>query len=251
MDPALNIQRDTLTPTLRRYAEVMDKRPREVLRLAAKGIARRMLVDLTPPAGNGVKGTAARRRGSLKISRDISKVVTAKRLKGRRLITHVFGRKLARPIYVPTRELYPDAHGAFRRFQKQRVRRVVVVDAAKVKALHKTLSAHVGRLMSGWVPIAAALDVPVAAWVAVHGTSRGAARLALGGNTPRIVMINRAPGLPPRHHSETVRRLGYALEYQRKAMIRAMDYVVMKEAKAAGFVTTRNPPPAPALDTSA
>ena len=158
MTPQIQLVRDTLTPTLERYAETMGRTMAQTLRRAAKSINRRVLA-ITPPASPGVSGAAARRAGQQRIARQMSTVLAPVRIKGRRKITVVFGRRIARPVFVPTRERVVDVAGHYRRELRKNASgtglvlrnpgRKAWVDVKKFQAELKRRQAGVGRLASG------------------------------------------------------------------------------------------------------
>ena len=231
MTPVIKSDGSRLRLKIREYATGMKLGLREATHATGKGITRRVL-DLTPPASAGVTGAAAARAGRQKISRQMHAVMAPVRLKGRRAIRVVFGRKLARPVYVPTKERHPDVAGLYS--SRTRVAssgfgiRAIVggakayVDVRKFQAVLKGREKAVGRLASGWAAAAGALDVPVQNWIGRHGASRGTVRIDTAGDRMKIVVQNLAPDVPPAVRAELVRRLVSAVEYQTAAMGRAI-----------------------------
>lgn len=250
MTPRIELVADSMTFSLQRYAEVMNRSLADTVRRAARGVTRRVIA-LTPPAHEGVSGAAAYRYGRAKIRKDMERVLAPVRLKGRRLISVVFGQRLARPITVRTAEKYPDVVSVYR--QHRRFRNVGVgvksrnlgeakfyVDQRKFARLLKAKEQKVGTMASGWAEGAAALDVPLQNWIARHGRGRGQVKMALMGARMRITVINRATsGLDGNVEAEMHRRIQYALRYQQNAMRREMDYVALKRARELG-IKTRN-----------
>lgn len=228
MRVSVQLVKNDIAPQLKRYAAEMRKPWPAVVRQTARGITRRV-VDLTPPASAGVTGTAARKAGESKIARQMQQVLAPVKLKGRRRITHVFGRKLARPITVPTREKHPDVAALYRGELRARsglgftsgLRSAkFYVDERKFRAVFALRKSRVGRLASGWSAAALALDLPVQAWIGRHGTERGVVRLTSGEHSAGVVVRNLAPGIPPQLRAELARRVPYALQYQANAMER-------------------------------
>jgi hypothetical protein len=254
MTPQINLVHDHIGPSLQKYADVMGRTLSDTVKRAAKGITRRVIA-ITPPAHQGVEGAAAYRYGRQKIKSDMSRVLAPVKLKGRRLITKVFGRPLARPITIKTAEKYPDVVSVYK--QHRRFRRIGVgvtstnlkeakfyVDARKFNRLLKLKEANVGRLASGWSEGAAALDVPVQQWISRHGRGRGTAKLDLMGSRMRITVRNLADnlapsGLPSNALTELSRRIKYAVQYQEAAMRREVEYYMMKKARDLS-IRTRN-----------
>lgn len=253
MDPKFTVIRDQTPQLIERYSEITGRGLIASLKRFAKGVARRLVHEITPPAHGSVKGAAAYRTGRKRISSDMARVLAPRRLKGKRKITHVFGRRLARPVYAKTKEKHPDVHAAYRRVARfrnkgsgvktGRVRQVMFVDRTKYKALEKRLHGNVGRLASGWVSAAAAMGQSVQAWIARHGRSRGAVRqnFATGGRL-MVEMTNRLPANLPGHvRHELERRVVYAVQYQRNAMKREMEYIALRAGQQAGMKVRRMP----------
>ena len=252
MDPVVTLVEDNITPTLERYAEVMGRTMRTTVRRAARGVTRR-IISIPPPASAGTTGRAAYQQGRQRIASDLSSVLAPVKLKGRRVISMVFGRPISHPVTVPTTERYPDVEQVYASqshfrgrglgFHASKHGNKFFVDARKFRTLLTERQARVGRLASGWLAPAQALDVPVPAWVVRHGSSRGAVRVIEDATSSRITAVNYAPGLPANVRSELKRRIGYAMAYQRAAMRREIDHMVLKNAGDSGITTTRSPAP--------
>jgi hypothetical protein len=232
MTPTIKIERNNISPSIRRYAAAFKVGLRDVVRQTAKGITRRV-ADMTPPANGATSGREARKAGEEKIFNQMSAVFAPKKLKGRRLITHAWGRKLKRPRYVTTTERHPDVAGIYHGrlkasgtgvgFSTGRVRQKLFVDVRKFTAVLKARQANVGKLAAGWGAAAAALDVPLQQWIKRHGSSRGRVRIDTAGDRMLVTTENIAPGLPSNVRSELARRIPYAVEYQANAMTRAIE----------------------------
>lgn len=244
----IQLVRDRMGDTLDRYAETMGRTMAQTLRRAAKGIARRVIA-ITPPGSAGVTGAAARRQGQQRIARQMSAVLAPVRIKGRRRITVVFGRKIKRPVFVPTRERIVDVAAHYRRELRKNSSgtglvlrnpgRKAWVDVRKFEAELQRRQGGVGRLASGWAEGARVLEVPVQAWVARHGTSRGAIRVNTLTADMHITVFNRSAGLPAPLRGEMERRIVAAVGYQREAMEREIRYMGFKQAQALA-IRTRN-----------
>ncbi len=250
MNPIVTLVRDTMGDSILQYALVMERTLKDTVKRAAKGITRRV-IDITPPAFAGVKGAAAYRHGRKKIARQMGGVLAPVKLKGRRLITHVYGHQLAKPVYVRTAEKYTDVVAVYRQNRTFRNKGVGVrsrglrsakyfVDVRKFNTLLKAKEARVGVLASGWAAAAAALDVPLQNWISRHGQSRGTVKLDLASARMRIVVSNFAgSGLPENVAAELDRRIAYAVQYQRDAMAREVRYMMGKKAQELA-IKTRN-----------
>ena len=248
MSDRLTLVRDNVGPSLLRYAEVMQRTLADTVRRAAKGITRRV-INLTPPAsGEGMTGAAAYRQGRVKIAKQMGALLAPVKLKGRREIKVVFGHRLARPVFVHTKERYPDVAGLYRanlrtlpngvgmRLKDYRGKKFYV-DVRKFNAVLKARQARVGALASGWSIAAAALDVPVQQWISRHGRSGGAIKLELSSPKMRIIVRNFAPGLPANLRAEMERRIPYAVQYQLAAMKREVEYMAFKNAEKLAIKT--------------
>lgn len=256
MTPVLTLVRDNMSDSLPRYAEVMGRTLADSVKRAGRGVTRR-IINITPPAHsvpgaeNAIVGAAAYRYGRKKIAKDMNRVFAPARLKGRRLITHVYGKKLATPISVATKELHPNVAQIYRQhrtFSSSGVRvrsrnlrdRKYWVDVRKFDVVRKAKEKNVGKLASGFSAAAGALDVPVQNWIGRHGRSRGAVKMDLLSARMRITVTNFIPaGLAPNVRSELERRVGYAIRYQREAMAREVNYYAFKKAQELA-IKTRN-----------
>lgn len=245
MNPTLTLVRDHID--VLHYAEVTGRTLAASLKRGARGVTRRV-IDVTPPASQGTTGAAAYRQGRIRIGKQMSAIMAPVRLKGRRLIPVVFGHRLATPVSVKTRELYPDvrqlyntqlrasANGARLRLNNFRGQKFYV-SKPKFQAELKRRQSHVGRMASGWHAAARALDVNVQDWISRHGSARGSINMQLVTSRMRITAQNFAPGASAQVRAELARRIPYALKYQAAAMEREIDYLVGKNALDHGIKT--------------
>jgi hypothetical protein len=247
MEPSLTLVQDRISPTLERYADTMGRTMASTIKRAAKGVTRRV-ISITPPASAEATGAAAYRQGRRKIESQINSVLAPVKLKGRRKVTSVFGRKLKTPVYAPTKERFPDVAATLRSRMVARGSDVGIrlnrgakafVDVRKVKAIIASKNARVGVLASGWQAAAAALDVPVQQWISRHGG--GAGRVSLDFFTARmhVTVENFATGVPAGVRGALAKRIIAALQYQKAAMEREIDYLVFKKAQD-NAIRTRN-----------
>lgn len=230
MTPIYRVARNDISPSVRRYATEFKKGLRETVKVTSAGITRRV-IDLTPPASQGVTGADAYRAGRTKIAGQMSSAMIPVRIKGRRKITTVFGHHLKRPVYVPTRERYPDVDTVYRSRTKIAASGFGIrtksgpkayVDVRKFQAVLKARQDRVGALAAGFSGAAQALDVPLQNWVSRHGTSGGRVQIDTAGDRMRVVVENFGNGAPAAVRSELARRIDYAVQYQRNAMERAI-----------------------------
>ena len=254
MSPEITLVHDHMGPALLRYAEVMGRTLAGTVERAAKGVTRRV-ISITPPGSAGTSGAAAYRQGRKKIAAQMAAVFAPVKLKGRRKITTVFGHRLKRPVYVPTRERFPDVAATYRQRTHARNTGVGIVqsrgakafvDVRKFNAVIAAKQSRVGLLASGWSAAAQTLDVPLPQWVSRHGPARGTIKQDLRSAQMRITVRNAAPGLPANLAAELDRRIGYALRYQAEAMRREMEYYAAKVARDLAIKTRNFAPLVPA-----
>lgn len=248
MQPTLDLVRDNITPTIKRYSEVMGRDSKTVVLRAAKGVTRRVS-SITPPGSAGVTGAAAYRQGRTAIAKDLNRVLAPVKLKRRRVITMVFGRRLANPITVKTTEQYPDVAAAYRSrrtFSQKglgvstgRARQKIYVDRAKFRRLQKSKEARVGRLAAGWAPAANAVGINLPTWIRRHGAVAGGVVQKFTAATAHFHAFNLAPNAPTHVRNELARRIPPALRYQQAAMEREINYMVFKRAQQ-NAIATRN-----------
>lgn len=234
MEPIFRIKRNDIGPDIRRYASEMHKGLRQVVREAARGITRYM-IENTPPNSAQGRGRDGLKSGVDKISRQMQAVLAPVRLKGRRKITTVFGHRLRRPVYVATREKYPDVAALYRANTHARGTGIGIrvsgtgqkfhVDKRKFDAELKLRSASVGKLAAGFSEAAKALDLPLQNWIGRHTPSTSFGRVAIdtAGERMRITVENFAPGVPANVQADVARRIPFAIEYQRGAMRRGIE----------------------------
>lgn len=182
------------------------------------------LVDITPPNSQGTHGNSAKKQGEGAISRDLSRVFTGVKLQHKRSEQWPDLESIHARLFAQKRGNSP--------LQSDRGRGMYYVDQQKLKALYAALILRVGWLASGWNAAASRLGVPVPAWIARHG-ARGEARVNLQWPVYEIELTNVAPGGAPIDGLE--RLIPYAVEYETKAMLRQIPYVVAANAQRAGF----------------
>lgn len=232
MTPTLTLTRDNITPTLKRWGEVMGKEAPAIVDEFAKR-THRQVVRITPPASAaGATPRAAFAAGRAKIDRQMHSVMAPRTLMGRRLVTTVFGRRQNPPIAVITKERHPDVAGLYReslrfrnlglgaRVSSSRV--VYFVDKRKFDAEFTRRVARIGILASGWTPAARGVgllgDVP--AWVLRHGMSRGSYKRIQKGYHTRVTISSDVPNLAGNVRADLARRLPYAIRYATNGMKR-------------------------------
>lgn len=235
-----------LNKAIATYAVATGKELSDVLKDESRLLVKEV-INLTPPAGGGVTGAAAKRRGEAAVERDIGGLFVGRRIKGRRQITKVFGRTPKKRVFVKTKELHPDVRAIYDvrsakdRFQGKFITRgqkaAFYVDNSKLVALRTAQKKKVGKLASGWVPALKALDSSGASWIERH--------LATG--TRGTAHLDKADELNPNFEAECQvkgdiayelqRRLRSAVEIRKNKMLRRLPHVMAAVARKAGFET--------------
>jgi len=199
---------------LRRMPGQLQRVARELVETEARGFVRDA-VQSTPPffarptdddPGKfaTVKGGQAKKNAEAKIDREAAALFVPVQIKGKRQITHVFGKKLVRPVTVPTTEKHPDVSAIWdertrRRFATRRKSISRGQKAGWYVARPKLLQAirerkkNIGKLASGWSAAAAKLNVKLPAWVSRHGTGRGQVLVKVGSSSYSVRIENRVP----------------------------------------------------------
>ena len=205
-----------LKRSLNQFANVAKRERVDVVKMVAKGFVRDM-VAVTPPGSRGVTGTAAKKQGEAAIDRDLSRimVVAAK----------------------------PDSSVDLTALHKQQFTRGKIhalkprakVDAAKFRALQKTLKARVGFLASGWNAMADRLGVNPPAWVKRHGTKAGVVKVIETKTRFRIEGVNETSYVG--NVKDYLRRIEKVTDYQASKLDRQCKAILKKCARISGFKT--------------
>lgn len=197
---------------------------------AASGVARRVM-GLTPPAKgnrgrNGELTKADHKRGLASVGSDLDRLFAPVKL------ARNSGRK----------EEWPDVKGLHASaFANKRMGKPLrnplgfgkkyYVDERKFNALQKELRARVGRMAAGWLAACVKFKATgVPAWVSTHGVGGGSAAPITRNNYRGFIMTNH--NVERELAPEMERRVGYAIEYQRKAIVKQMERMV-RQNKAA------------------
>ncbi|MBC7367570.1 MAG: hypothetical protein H7343_12315 [Undibacterium sp.] len=245
MNPTLTLVQDHIGPSIERYAEVMGRTLADTIKRAARGVTRRV-INLTPPGSAGTVGAAAYRQGRERIKANLNAVFAPVKIKGRRKLTTVFGHRLKSPLYVATKERFPDVSATYRQRAHARGTGVGItvsrgakayVDTRKFVAVLAAKQARVGLLAAGFAAGANALDVPLQQWVSRHGPATGTVKMDLFSARMAITVENFAPGVPANVRAALASRISYALQYQRAAMEREINYMVFKNAEKLAIQT--------------
>jgi hypothetical protein len=137
-------------------------------------------IALTPPGTR----LSDKRRGEGTITSDVLAVFTPVQIKGYRTITKVFGKKLAKPVKVKTKELHVDVEGLYQARLKRKAgagrhrvsrgrKQAYYADEKKLKRMTKRRQSGVGRLAAGWLAAAKEVEASVPVWIAKRSASQG------------------------------------------------------------------------------
>lgn len=218
------------------------------------------VVKWTPPAHQGVTGSAAKKAGELAVLRDIKKLYATpgdaydaikevdvdlanafwelqkegNYAAAANILNLVGGR-----TYLKTRSFAAfDGGQIHRQFRGSRgkVRAggavLIVTDPAKLKAYIKTMQGQVGILAAGWNKAAKRLGVTLPAWVARHGSANGDIGVQLGEGKMVIVIANKVRfGSAQQLQSRT----DYVLGIRRNKLMRRLRGALNASIKKAGL----------------
>lgn len=211
----VNVKVAPLLRELKRIPGQFRRVAQELVDTEARGFVRDAVQSTPPffarPAGTDtpgkfvtVNGTEARKTGERVIEREAAAIFAAVQIKGERQLTHLFGKRLAQPIKVKTKERHTDVAGiwdmrAKRRFEAKRKtisrgqKAPYYVATAKLKRAMEARKKQVGKLASGWSAAAEKVGVKLPGWIARHGTGRGDVMLTVGSMSYSIRIRNNVP----------------------------------------------------------
>lgn len=220
MSAQLTVDTTNFNAALKRLALESKRDYAETFRRSCGSFVRRVM-GITPPAkgARGIGGTLTKEdqyRGQNAIARDLRALFIGHKLKGKR------------------RERYPDLRAIHKQaFQFKRPgvplkpslpgNQRYDVDGRKLVTLTRELFARVGSMASGWLAGALATGARgVPAWVARFGPAAGSATpvKTVGSEFSFTVANNSVPGVVL---EELNKRVGYALDYETKAMLIDLD----------------------------
>jgi hypothetical protein len=133
----------------------------ELTEQAARGFVKEV-VDITPPAGKGKRGSAAKKAGEAAIKSDLARVMIG--VRARKNVTL----QDPREIHQRLRDLRTG------RINPRNLKHPYPVDAGALRSLQRELLGKVGELAAGWNAGAEKLGVKLPAWVTRHGPRRSA-----------------------------------------------------------------------------
>lgn len=218
--------------SLERYAMLTNRTFKDTLLRAGRG-AVKYGMRITPPfqadGGPDAPTGPAKQRGERAIFTDLARHFRPVRSRG------TGPRGIQYPARIHLRLLKEGRKRPGRPLQRDQAA-PYFVDASKLNALEKELRSHVGKLASGWVPAANALQATgTPQWISRHGTSRGSVTVELDAAAMFVEAVNFATSASAGIASEVQRRIPYALRYQYNAMQRELDVLLLRDATKAGL----------------
>lgn len=151
-----------------------------------------------------VTGTEAKKAAERKIEAEAKLIFVGVDLKGKRTITHAFGRPLKKPVTYATKERHPNVEAIWaERTQRRFAAKRKVISRGQKAAFYvsnpkliKAIAArkkNVGKLAAGWAAAAEKLSVKLPAWIKRHGTARGAVLIRIGSMSYSVRIQNDVP----------------------------------------------------------
>lgn len=197
----------------------------QVMRGVAGQVVRRV-ASVTPPSGDGVTGTAAKKRGEAAIAGDLAKIMVASRKPDAR------GAVTPREVYLRFRN--PQSRSG--RVNPRNLKNRFAVKGPELRGFVRDLQSLVGTLAGGWNAAAEELGVKLPAWVRRHGTKNGVIRIAVSNRGIRITMTN---SVRFAKDVEGLRsRIQWAIDVVAKSILeRQIPNAVKAVARSAGFKT--------------
>jgi hypothetical protein len=195
------------------------KSRRELTEQAAKGFVKGV-VAITPPAGKGKQGTAAKKAGETAIINDLARVMIAARARQVTL-------QDPRAIHQRLRDLRTG------RINPRNLKKPYPVDASALRSLRNELLALVGELAAGWNAGAAKLGAKLPVWITRHGSRRSAISITNTARLFRIMLINAVKYVTSVDDYD--RRIQSAITIQANKMRRQAEFLLARALKRAGW----------------
>jgi hypothetical protein len=211
---SFKVEYSNLSGKINKFAVETGRTREDVCQQALKSMVR-FAVNESPPASAGATGKDAQYQGQKKIEKDLDTM-------GFRPVD-LTGKHPENPLFAD-----PDAyHHAY--LEGNAVKTLFFVARPKYKAMLARLFAEVGKLLSGWLPAAIELGIPVPAWVYRHaGEGRGAVQLNRQADITSMTAVNHVPDKASAVYTEMLRRKAYWVRYAAAGLDRQL------KAKLAG-----------------
>lgn len=208
----ISVEYKELSRKINQFAIATGRTREDVAQQALKSMVS-YAVKFTPPASQQSTGKDAQQQGQGKIMKDLNAMGF-------------------RPIDIKKREnpLFADPDQFHRDYLAgNTIKTLFFVARPKFQKMVVRLFAEVGKLISGWIPGAIELGVPVPAWVYRHaGEGRGDVKFERQQNVTTMTAVNHVPGNAANVYSEMERRKPYWVSYARGNLDRQL------KAKLAG-----------------
>ena len=196
------------------------KSRRELTEQAARGFVKEV-VEITPPAGKGKRGGAAKKTGEASIVYDLARVMIAVRAQKNVTLQN------PREIHQRFRDMSTG------RINPRNLKHPYPVDAGALRAFQQELIARVGKLASGWNAGAGKLGVKLPSWVSRQGGGRGAMAVVDSFRLFRITLINAVKYVSSVADYE--RRIQSAITIQANKMRRQAEFLLARALKRGGW----------------
>src|SRR5438093_4831145 len=196
------------------------KSRREHTEQAARGFVKEV-VAITPPAGKGKKGSAAKKAGEAAIKSDLARVMIAVRASKNVALQD------PRAIHQRLRDLRTG------RINPRNLKKPYPVDAGALRSLRNELLKRVGELAAGWNAGAERLGVKLPAWVSRHGPRRSSISVLNSIRQFRITLTNAVKYVTS--VADYDRRIQSAVSIQARKMQRQADFLLTRALKRAGW----------------
>jgi hypothetical protein len=231
------------------------------------------MIQLTPPAGNGIKGNAAKQRGEMAIFRDLlggkhgggsfagifvvmdDALLAANAKINSTGVVRLFAKKdgtvygCDQHFYRPQASVEEMRAHHLQYFRNGRMTQaggrtrdigrwkfldqMVVTRSAMLRYL-RYINKHVGIYASGFNAAAQQLGAKgVPAWVTHHGTAYSGISVRQTDTSFFIVLTDRVPF----GQADTTRRMHDVLRYRDNALARAMPHIIRRMVRVAGFAS--------------
>ena len=205
---------------IKKLAPQVKQSRRELTEQAARGFVKEV-VGITPPAGKGKRGSAAKKAGEASIKYDLARVMIAVRAAKNVTLQD------PRAIHQRLRDLRTG------RINPRNLKHPYPVDVSALRSLQRELLARVGELAAGWNAGAAKLGAKLPAWVSRHGSGRSAISVVDSIRLFRITLTNAVKYVT--NVADYGRRIQSAIGIQAAKMERKADFLLTRALKRSGW----------------
>jgi hypothetical protein len=229
---AIDLDTTKFNDAFRRFMASSKRAAGVALKEQAKGVLRK-IIDWTPPGGKNAQGSAAKKRGEVKVESDILKLMQPYKRPADANILRAAG--------MMVEEASSQSPASIHKLNRTRTGRVRRKISPRIKIKASDLGRYiaskkkmVGFLASGWKEAATKLGLPVPAWISRH-SAPGVGRIKSDAASIEVVATNKVKNAPK---LDMERRVQNALDSQADSMIRRLENFAIREAaKRAGFKT--------------